>query len=1308
MCKHTDRKRGSVLLACFLRFGVGILWLGILAPAWAGQPTQPTVDRQSSDYVITRTVAGAPVELPGAFEAKNARHALEAYFSGARARLVSTGAAAWSVDLWPTDYGYDGELRPLGAARMSVAGNRVDYLFSDLEASFTNSERGIEHEIVLAAHPAGDFRKDPVAVRVDFELSAGLSASAIKDGRIIELRDSRDTGVLALTVRAVDAAGRELGSRMDLQGNPQPGLIVLVDAAKAQFPVSIRVVSASMGLEATGDDIGAGEGDVTAASLAPEFVPPPNDLCPGAEVIPPAGPFPYLTAITADITDATIAGDPAPMAGCPVGTPSPSRGIWYRFTPAASGSYTISSCSDAPTASTVDDTILDIYTSSDGTCGGVMSPIGCDDDGCTTENLQSVVATALTAGTPYYIVVHKWDSVAPTAGNTAIQLRVTFAPAVLPPPNDACVGAIPLTVNIPVSGTTAGALNDYSLAGAACFALPNPPLPQAQVVTTAPGRDVIYSFNPTSTDRYSFRVRSYSGGNAALYVTNICPAPPFIFGASPPCLAAANRNTAPAEEVACLSLTAGVPVFAFVDEFAVSASGSTFVIEVTRCTYESEPNDTPATATPLASSCPIEAQINPAADADFFGIGAPAGGSRIFSMIDDIAANIGDTEMRVTTAADTLEYDDDDGDTSYGASGFESLTSGTRSTGAPLFLRVNRFNALSVIDPYRLYSVTQTGAPVPETEPNNTAATANSAAANYFLGGLAGPVPSTDADLYGFTATAGDLITVGLDGDPDFTNTPVDARIELLDGVGTVVAAANGSAAVSSVRAIAPGTLISTAPFGNGEALVYRTPVAGTFYVRVTPASATATGVGDYLVSISKNCTSGGGGLGTTILPGIDLWTTPPGGSTRDDFSPTPIPAGFFGPGSLPFDGVVTFGGTPLGGTLSVTDTVVQRLNSCPLPGSGSSCTVPIQIVALSLQSATPITVRYISGPPEQWTVRACLSDVVPQPIGPMVITAGCAGEGGTFSSSLPVCPKLTFDRISPPGPATRTLDPCATGMPPLQFNSTNGHWLDSAPPQLNLIQVQGNLFVDGDCNPNTPPTGPLPGTSNFHPGVRVERCGPCGGPPSLPAPVKRLTNEDALLASHGVLPAQDPPPDADGDGVGDDADNCKLIANPQQKDTDDDTVGDACDNCVTVCNPDQLDSDLDGFGNACDCAPGDGSVWASPVALDGLRVSRSTFAGDIRITWTSEDALVGPGTNYDVERGRLSLLHAAGYPGGAGCGANDLPNPPDNEPAPMCPNSVGNGCWYLGRAQNSCGTGTYADSSQIPPHPLDGVVPCP
>ncbi len=58
---------------------------------------------------------------------------------------------------------------------------------------------------------------------------------------------------------------------------------------------------------------------------------------------------------------------------------------------------------------------------------------------------------------------------------------------------------------------------------------------------------------------------------------------------------------------------------------------------------------------------------------------------------------------------------------------------------------------------------------------------------------------------------------------------------------------------------------------------------------------------------------------------------------------------------------------------------------------------------------------------------------------------------------------------------------------------------------------------------------------------------------------------------------------DMDDDGLDNDADNCDLVANPDQVDGDDDGVGTACDNCPDVENPGQADCDDDGLGAACD-----------------------------------------------------------------------------------------------------------------------------
>ena len=71
---------------------------------------------------------------------------------------------------------------------------------------------------------------------------------------------------------------------------------------------------------------------------------------------------------------------------------------------------------------------------------------------------------------------------------------------------------------------------------------------------------------------------------------------------------------------------------------------------------------------------------------------------------------------------------------------------------------------------------------------------------------------------------------------------------------------------------------------------------------------------------------------------------------------------------------------------------------------------------------------------------------------------------------------------------------------------------------------------------------------------------------------------------------------DGDGDGVPDDRDNCREVANMDQANADGDGFGDACDVCPLDDDPGQEDGDGDGAGDACDNCPG----LANPDQADG------------------------------------------------------------------------------------------------------------
>jgi hypothetical protein len=86
-------------------------------------------------------------------------------------------------------------------------------------------------------------------------------------------------------------------------------------------------------------------------------------------------------------------------------------------------------------------------------------------------------------------------------------------------------------------------------------------------------------------------------------------------------------------------------------------------------------------------------------------------------------------------------------------------------------------------------------------------------------------------------------------------------------------------------------------------------------------------------------------------------------------------------------------------------------------------------------------------------------------------------------------------------------------------------------------------------------------------------------------------------------------PPDMDGDGLLNGADNCPEVHNPDQADANGDGLGDACDpdpdhdglegdddNCPLTANVNQADLDGDDVGDACDpCTDTDGDGAAEP-----------------------------------------------------------------------------------------------------------------
>ncbi|MEM7227904.1 MAG: DapH/DapD/GlmU-related protein [Planctomycetota bacterium] len=140
---------------------------------------------------------------------------------------------------------------------------------------------------------------------------------------------------------------------------------------------------------------------------------------------------------------------------------------------------------------------------------------------------------------------------------------------------------------------------------------------------------------------------------------------------------------------------------------------------------------------------------------------------------------------------------------------------------------------------------------------------------------------------------------------------------------------------------------------------------------------------------------------------------TPIGSELYESFAQVnlDLPAEFFGPGSLPFNGVVNFQGVPIGTSgafvLGTTDTVITRLDYMELPDLGSTDIVPVEMVELNLQSTAPINVGT-----SNWLVSMGLSADPSE--GQMQVTKDFP-DGGAYEGQILVKPIFTFINTANP-----------------------------------------------------------------------------------------------------------------------------------------------------------------------------------------------------------------------------------------------------------------------------------------------------
>jgi len=196
------------------------------------------------------------------------------------------------------------------------------------------------------------------------------------------------------------------------------------------------------------------------------------------------------------------------------------------------------------------------------------SQFGCSSLDTSATAQATLYAQALLPSTEYFVWVDSSSTTATRTGPFRVQVDVAGASA-----NDTCAGAIPLTANVSVAGTTLGSSPDYSSSniytGGGCS-------------SALSGPEVVYTYTSTTAGPVTIAVQPQRGFDVGLAVMSACTA------AS--CIATADPNNNGDQEVITFNATASTTYFIFVDSFSTAAGGNSsnprsvggFIVSVTQ------------------------------------------------------------------------------------------------------------------------------------------------------------------------------------------------------------------------------------------------------------------------------------------------------------------------------------------------------------------------------------------------------------------------------------------------------------------------------------------------------------------------------------------------------------------------------------------------------------------------------------------------------------------------------------------------------------------------------------------------------
>ena len=162
----------------------------------------------------------------GTYRGENPAQRLTLQFDGREARLSHPDG---SVSFHLTGYGYGERLGDPAQARLTGAGNRVEYRRGDLTEWYVNGSQGLEQGFTLARRPGMGGDGQPLVIAIG--VSGGLRPAQEADGAVLFGAALRYAGL-----KAVDARGRAMPSRLQARDGE---IRLIVEDRDAQYPLVV-------------------------------------------------------------------------------------------------------------------------------------------------------------------------------------------------------------------------------------------------------------------------------------------------------------------------------------------------------------------------------------------------------------------------------------------------------------------------------------------------------------------------------------------------------------------------------------------------------------------------------------------------------------------------------------------------------------------------------------------------------------------------------------------------------------------------------------------------------------------------------------------------------------------------------------------------------------------------------------------------------------------------------------------------------------------------------------------------------------